>query len=53
MSDITMCKNKNCPLMTICRRSTAIPNTIMQRYNTFSPYKDRDGNWECDFFLSE
>ena len=53
MADKTMCKNKDCPLMTVCKRSTGTPNPIMQSYITFRPYRDRDGNWECDFFLSE
>lgn len=50
MPDISMCKNKTCVLRDNCYRSTAIPNPIMQMYNTFQPYKDREGNWECDFY---
>lgn len=49
---IVLCKNKTCPLMTVCGRKTTKPNPTMQHYNTFQPYRDGDeGIWKCDFFI--
>jgi len=47
MPDISMCRNKSCPLNKKCYRYTAIPNPLSQSYTSFE-YK----NGNCDDFES-
>lgn len=37
--------------MTVCGRKTIKPNPNLQRYNTYQPYRDKEGNWDCDYFI--
>lgn len=47
MSDITMCKNENCPSKKWCYRFLAIPNPYFQSYGEFAP---EEGEKECEMF---
>jgi hypothetical protein len=47
MPDISLCKNKICPLSEQCYRFKAQPDEFRQAYSEFEP--DDDGN--CEFFI--
>ena len=52
MPDITMCDNKQCPLMQSCYRSTAIPTPLWQSWIHFTP-TIIDGDAKCDNYISD
>lgn len=52
MSDITMCRNSDCPLKSVCERAIANPNPIMQAFDNFKPFRNQDdGTWDCEMYL--
>ena len=52
MTDITMCKSRNCPLRETCYRYTAAPNPYRQAYFTNEPIKElHEGFWDCDQWI--
>lgn len=52
MPDITMCKNKDCPLKDKCYRFTAEPS-MRQFYFTENPSRINKGKFECSMFWGD
>jgi len=48
MPDITLCRNKDCPLKDICYRYRAVPDPVWQSY--FDPQPPESEN--CEHFMS-
>jgi len=53
MSDISMCKNEECPLKKTCYRYVAIPNDYWQAYGQFVYNNGCDWYIEVSSFNSE
>jgi hypothetical protein len=51
MPDITICRNKECPIQDSCYRFLAKPSEIQQSYSVFFPVYDEHHNFiDCDYF---
>ena len=48
--DISMCKNKTCPLRMTCYRFTAKPDPWQQAYGEFKWNEDNEGNVTCEHY---
>jgi hypothetical protein len=51
MADISLCRNKECPMRDECYRATATPSKFRQWYSSFTPvYNPEENKVECDHY---
>lgn len=51
MPDISMCRNKKCPLKDSCYRFRAMPSRH-QSYGMFIPFATAEGFYTCEYFAN-
>ena len=51
MSDITLCKNEECPLKENCGRYQPNPDKLYQNFAKFDYKIDEKNNCTCDFYF--
>lgn len=53
MKDITLCKNKECPLNKVCKRFVSKTEIFYQSYSFFQPFLNNEKKIDCDYFLED